>query len=299
MKTINLPIKGMHCESCVKKIEQGVGSMDGITSVIANLLENDVTVEYYPDKSSQENILSKISELGYSSEGSEKKQQTWKQALAYGLIPHIGCIGFIVASVIGATVAMSIFRPLLMNRYIFHILILISIGFATVSSVIYLRKNKLLSFAGIKRKKAYLATMYGFTVGINLVLFFFVFPMLANLSPTGALIGVADSDLSTLNMKVDIPCPGHAPLITSELKTLAGIASVTFSFPNNFEVKYDPEITPESEMLALEVFEEYKPTVLSSTEAESINKAPASTSSCDGSCGGTGSCGKPSCGCGG
>ncbi len=134
--------------------------MEGVTSVNANLLENDVTIEYYPDKTNQETILSKLSEIGFSSEGEAKKPKTWKQALAYGLIPHIGCIGFIVASVIGATVAMSIFRPLLMNRYIFHILILISIGFATVSSVIYLRKNKLLSFAGIKRKKGYLATMY-------------------------------------------------------------------------------------------------------------------------------------------
>ncbi len=286
----------MHCESCVKKIEQGVGSMKGVTSANADLLENQVTVEYYSDQTNQKNILSKLSELGYSS---EKKEQTWKQALAYGLIPHIGCIGFIIASVIGATVAMSIFRPLLMNRYIFHFLILISIGFATVSSVIYLRKNKLLSIKGIKRKKGYLFTMYGITVGINLVLFFFVFPMLANLSPTGALVGVADSDLSTLNMKVDIPCPGHAPLITSELKTLPGIAFVKFSFPENFEVKYDERITTKTEMLSLEVFEEYPATILSSETAESLNKQSAPTSTCDGSCGGTGSCGKSSCGCGG
>ena len=296
MKKITLPVKGMHCETCVQKIEQGVGSMEGVTNINADLLANDVTIDYYPDKTSKETILSKLSELGYSS---EKKQQTWKQAVVYGLIPHIGCIGFILASVIGATVAMSIFRPLLMNRYIFHFLILISIGFATVSSVVYLRKNKLLTIKGIKRKKGYLATMYGITVGINLLLFFFVFPMLANLNPTGALIGVADSELSTLSISVDIPCPGHAPLITSELKALSGISSVIFSFPNNFEVKYNPEITPKSEMLTLEVFDEYKPTVLSSTEAESINKAPAPSSSCDGSCGGTGSCGKPTCGCGG
>jgi len=299
MTTITIPVKGMHCESCVKKIEENIGAMSGVTSITADLLENNIIVKYYSDQTSQENIISKLIELGYSSE--KKKKQTFWQALAYGLIPHIGCIGFIVASVIGATVAMSIFRPLLMNRYIFHILILISIGFATVSSVVYLRKNKLLSIRGIKRKKGYLATMYGITVGINLLLFFFVFPLLANMSPTGALIGVADTDLSTLNMKVDIPCPGHAPLITSELKTLPGIASVTFSFPKNFEVKYDESITSRAEMLGLEVFEEYTPTVLSSEAAESIKSQQVATpsSSCDGSCGGTGSCGKPSCGCGG
>ena len=44
----------------------------------------------------------------------------WKSGLLYGLIPHIGCIAFIIGSILGVTVLMQFFKPLLMNRYFFH-----------------------------------------------------------------------------------------------------------------------------------------------------------------------------------
>ena len=60
-----------------------------------------------------------------------KKPNSFWQGLLYGLIPHTGCILFIISSVLGATVLMQFFKPLLMNRYIFHALIGVSIGFLT------------------------------------------------------------------------------------------------------------------------------------------------------------------------
>ncbi|HQM95295.1 MAG TPA: hypothetical protein PLJ66_06380, partial [Methanofastidiosum sp.] len=59
--------------------------------------------------------------------------------MVYGLVPHIGCIGFIVGSVLGVSVLMQFFRPLLMSRYFFYGLVALSLGFATVSVVLYLR----------------------------------------------------------------------------------------------------------------------------------------------------------------
>jgi len=191
------------------------------------------------------------------------KQNTVRQGIIYGLVPHIGCISFIAASILGVTVAVNLFKPLLMNPWFFHILVLLSIIFATISSGVYLRKNGLLSASGTKRKLKYLSTMYGSTVGINLVLFMVIFPLLANVSlssPTGAATGI--NDLASMRLQVNIPCPGHAPLISEELKTISGVSDINFSFPNIFDVKYDSSRTTKQEILALDVFDTYKATVV-------------------------------------
>jgi hypothetical protein len=190
-----------------------------------------------------------------------KKEYKGKNSLvglAYGIIPHIGCIIFIVASILGVTVLMNFFKPLLLNRNIFYYLIAISIGFATLSSFIYLKKNKLLSIGGIKNKKKYLMIMYGSTVGINLILFFLIFPFMANI--TGGVVNA--SGFSLMQIQVDIPCPGHAPLISNELKTIDGVEGSEYSFPNNFVVYYNPSLTFEEEILSLEIFDEYPATIV-------------------------------------
>ena len=224
--------------------------------------------------------------------------------IAYGIIPHIGCIMFIIGAVLGVTILMQYFRPFLMNRYIFHYLILLSVGFATLSSFLYLRKNKLLSWKGIKKKKGYLAIMYGSTIGINLLLFFLVFPFLANFSLAGTVVFDGNPDnLGIMSLKSDIPCPGHAPLISNELKTIEGVVNVKYSFPNNFEVQYDKSRTSTNDMLSLEVFDEYPATLISdsqNTQVQEVQPLTANTGgSCSGGCGGSascgGGCGSPSC----
>lgn len=239
-----------------------------------------------------------------------KKKPTNKwEGFLYGLIPHIGCIGFIIGSVLGVTVLMQFFKPLLMNRYFFHFLILISLGFATASATLYLRKHKSLSAKGIKENKSYLSWMYGSTIGINLVLFFLVFPMLANVgsaSTAESLNSLGGTEGSTLSLEVDIPCPGHAPLISNELKAIKGVVNVNYNFPNEFEVVYSSE-TSKEDILGLEVFEEYPATVINSQIAaisatETTAKVASTGASCgspscgSATCDGSGSCGSPSCG---
>jgi copper chaperone CopZ len=201
------------------------------------------------------------------------------QGILYGVIPHIGCIAFIIASVLGATLLTQLFRPLLMNRYFFYILIGISFLFATISAIIYLKRQGFItsnrdkgkfginvSSQIFKRKWKYLSTMYGTTIGVNLLLFLVIFPLLANVSlfPTsvaGASTGIAS--LSSIKLKVDIPCSGHASLISGELKTIDGVDGVQFSLPNTFDVTYDTTKTSKDQILSLEVFKTYKATVLS------------------------------------
>ena len=241
---------------------------------------------------------------------SGKQNSGFFKGLIYGLIPHAGCITFILASVFGVTAATELFKPLLLNPYFFYILIVLSFTFATIPSVLYLRKNGLLSSLGVRRKWKYLSTMYGSTIGVNLLLFMLIFPFLANVSvaqPATGSFAVINSDLSSLRLQVDIPCSGHAPLISDELKKINGVSSVQFNLPNVFDVRYDSTKTTKQQILALEVFKTYKATVLSEssvqsqqynqlTENNQISTVKNQVSS--GSCCGSGSCGG-SCGCGG
>lgn len=306
MKRIKLKVKGMHCGSCVKIIEESLSEAKGIKSIKVDLADETAEIEFDKNIVTIDKIKSEIETLGYSvgdePTSNHNKKKTILQGIAYGLIPHIGCIAFIIGSILGVTLLMQFFKPLLMNRYFFHVLILISLLFATLASVLYLRKNKLLSFKGMKRKWKYLSTMYGSTIGINLVLFMLIFPMLANVSiasPTGG--AVIDGDkLSSIKLKVDIPCPGHAPLISEELKTIDGVMGIKFGFPNNFDVKYDSDKTSISEMTSLEVFDEYKAQVLDKSEPDTVKTTTqVSTGSCCGGSSGCSSSGGGSCGCGG
>ncbi len=352
-----IPIKGMHCKSCVQLIESGLKDLGGVAEVHVDLASEHATVTYDPSKTSLDAIKSEILSLGYSVDGKpgvkgkgEKGSMAGKQekggdasnkdtlfqGILYGLIPHLGCIAFIIGSVLGVTVLMQFFRPLMMNPYFFHILIALSIGFATLSIALYLKNNGLLSIAGAKRKWKYIATMYGSTVGINLLLFMVIFPLLANVTisqpaNTAAFVGNTGA-LASIDLKVAIPCPGHAPLVSHEIQTLPGIMNITFTQPNYFKVVYDTSKITKEQILALEVFQNFKATVvgeqaigsqsgnnggsLAGTSSPTAGGSASlsggtcslSSGSCSGSCGGSssGSCGAKTstgssggCGCGG
>jgi len=309
MKSI-INVKGMHCSSCSNRIEQELTGMKGVRSASVDLVKNNVVVEH-DSAVSEDNLKDGVRKAGYSVPGDASIKNSFWKGLAYGIIPHIGCIAFLLAAVLGASVLMSVFKPLLMNKYIFHILVGISLAFATISSAFYLRKNKLLHWQGIKRKKTYLATMYGLTIGINLLLFLVIFPMAASASApsiTGDVIAAQDTSL--VSMTVKIPCPGHAPLITTELQSIEGVEGIDYSFPNKFDVAYDSSITSLDAILALEVFDEYPATVTdeSFSSVESTNEVTddvvvqSSGATCgisSGGCGGSSSGGSSSGGCGG
>jgi copper chaperone len=265
-KTIK--ISGMHCSRCVNSVESGLRKLDGVKSAKVSLEDGTAEVSFDDRKVSIDSINEKISEVGYTPEGHSAKENRkgFLKGLLYAILPHAGCILFIIASVVGATAATQIFKPLLMNRHFFYILIGISFGFATLSSVIYLKQNRMLSRKGIRRSTGYLAFMYGTTIGLNLLLFLVIFPALANVKSVqgksaDALSGSGDSGIviydSVIKLQVDIPCSGHAPLITGEIKKLPGIGAIKYSFPSNFEVKYSSALVSKEEILGIDVFKTY------------------------------------------
>jgi hypothetical protein len=222
---------------------------------------------------------------------SKKEGKGFWQGFFYGLVPHTGCIAFIAFTILGVTTATAFFRPLLMNRYFFHALIILSIVLATISAAVYLKKRNMLSVDGIRQKKKYLGVLYGTSVGVNLLLFIVIFPLTANM--TGAAIAV--DGMPQITLKVDIPCPGHAPLISDSLREVQGVKSVKYRFPDYFDVAYDSYETNADEMLSIDVFSPYPAVVVGQTQvpAEEVQQesyAPRGCSrcgGCSGACGGT------------
>jgi hypothetical protein len=203
----------------------------------------------------------------------EKKNKGILNGILYGLTAHSFCILFILLTVLGATTLTTILRPLFMSRYFFHVLILIAVIFATVSALLYLKRNNKLSLLGIKEKKNYLFILYGTTIAINLSLFLFIFPITANISGGASLkeavktsFGketsiILGEDEKLLTVKVDIPCSGHAYLVFVDLDGFPGVKNVDFRFPNIFDISYDSDITTPEEIFSVDVFQNYKTVV--------------------------------------
>lgn len=251
----------MTCQACKNKIELELLKQKNIKDAKANIKENKVEITHEGDVDKKE-IQTKIKTLGYKT----KKQNATRQGILYGLIPHAGCIAFIIASIIGATFFMNAFRPLLMSTYFFYALIGVSIIFATISAAIYLKNNGLLSMQGIRRQKKYLATLYSATIIINLVLFLLIFPLTANFAAARA--STANEYSETLELYVIIPCSGHASLIINELMQEDGVQEVRYSFPYKFTTKYDGNITNPEKILEAEIFKEFRASLTEFSEEE-------------------------------
>jgi hypothetical protein len=193
-------------------------------------------------------------------ETSNTEKGFWS-GLLMGLIAHSGCIFFIVFTILGVTTLSAFFKPFLASRFSFYFLIILSFVLTTISAVIYLNKARLLSWLGIKRKWKYLATLYGTTIAVNLILFLVVFPAMANwrigLGSVASLAEINQTN-SKLSLEVDIPCSGHSYLIIMELKKNQGISEVIYRMPNFFDVYYDSTKTIKEQIIDSEIFQDFK-----------------------------------------
>lgn len=296
-------VKNIHCESCAKRIEKKLSKINGIYKIKVNIKNGKVYISFDPAKTSLDEIIKEIEKMGYETDFNIKMREPSERenpimhGIMYGLLPHSCCIGFVAASIIGATAFTQFFKQFLLNPYFFYILIMISSLFATISAIFYLTKHdsiKIIKHKSririkidrekIKRNWKYLLTLYGSTIGVNLLFFIVIFPLLvsAYASPLATYSGNASTYL--VKLKVDIPCPGHAPLILQELKSLEGVIDVRYSFPNIFEVIYDSSKISKQKILALDVFKTYKAAVLEETalsgSANQQNAAPQRAGLC-------------------
>ena len=190
----------------------------------------------------------------------DQKNNGFLRGVMLGILPHSFCIAFIIFSVIGATFTASLFKKFLLLPYFFEILAGISFLFATLSAGIYLKRLKILSVSGIKSKSRYLLILYGTTMAVSLLFFFVIFPWTANLGLSknaGSAVLAEKNNFSTMILEVQIPCSGHAPLISDELKKLPGIGGIKFQLPNRFVVDYDSSKVNPSQITSIDIFKSF------------------------------------------
>ena len=63
--TTRIPLKNMHCTSCVIRTEVALQTTPGVVSARASLLTNSVNVEYQPDKTDFAALRGAIEQVGY------------------------------------------------------------------------------------------------------------------------------------------------------------------------------------------------------------------------------------------
>ena len=67
-ESVTLEIRGIHCANCVKTIEDGLGKLPGIYSVVVNLATERAVVEFNPDSISVSEIKRAVKKLGYEAQ---------------------------------------------------------------------------------------------------------------------------------------------------------------------------------------------------------------------------------------
>ena len=183
-----------------------------------------------------------------------------------GILPHSFCIAFAIFSMLGAITASAFLKKFMLIPNFFFFLVIISLAISTISSIIYLKRNKCLCVLGIKNKWGYITALYSGTILVNLLMFFIILPMLANINPQKepekyTAVQNQKNSLSDLTLSVQIPCSGHAALIIDEIKKNCDIQSIVFSLPNTFSIKYDPQKISPEKIASLEIFKTYEATI--------------------------------------
>lgn len=185
------------------------------------------------------------------------KKGFW-QGILFGIIPHSFCILFILFSAFGAIFATEYLKKFLLIPNFFTILVAFSFIFALIAAIIYLYRSRELNFTGVKNNYRYLAILFGSTIILNIIFIYVIFPSIANLKNEKQTLAIESTRTKTLLIRVDIPCPGHAPLIIDELKKIKGVGNVQFIFPNQFSVMYNVNETNGNNILEADIFKNFK-----------------------------------------
>lgn len=265
MKRDTFEIKGMTCNSCVKRIENKISKLNGVRKISVDLDKKNAYVEFDESKINILEIKESVFKLGYKVEGVDKDRGILKGIL-YGLLPHTGCFAFILLTILGLTAGATFLRPLL-NTYFFYGLIGFSLILATISAIFYLKKHASLSKEGIKKKWKYLSILFGTTIVMNILFLTVIFPLATNAtfasSPTNSIdlnspnTNQSNTNISQITLQVNIPCSGHVFLINSEVTKDPGVINVDFKAPQNFTIYYDKTKTTKENILNNPIFKEF------------------------------------------
>ena len=71
---VDLPINGMTCASCARRVEKQLGGMEGVFQAGVNFATSRATVEYDPGKLGIQALIGQIKNIGYEAAGSAKAE---------------------------------------------------------------------------------------------------------------------------------------------------------------------------------------------------------------------------------
>ncbi len=185
-------------------------------------------------------------------QSSDKKNEIkdgLKNGIISAVIPHVGCIAFIVATLLGISAGSVFLKKFILASWSFPVLFFLSFLLASISSLLYFKRNC------CENKTKYISILLGSVILVNGLLFYVVFPWVANINGKASVDILAG--LSEVKLKVQIPCSGHAPLIVDELKN-AGVTKVTYNDPDKFDVVYDGDKITKNEIINLAILKEFK-----------------------------------------
>lgn len=87
-------IQGMSCAACVRRVEQGLTSLEGVNSASVNLATEKAVVEYDPESVATEDIRAKVRDLGYEVVEPEPsgEKRVEKTAISVGGMSCAACV---------------------------------------------------------------------------------------------------------------------------------------------------------------------------------------------------------------
>ena len=67
-RTLGIPVSGMHCASCVSRVQGALEGTPGVSSAVVNLMTNTATVAFDPKSVTPQALLASIRSTGYGAE---------------------------------------------------------------------------------------------------------------------------------------------------------------------------------------------------------------------------------------
>ncbi|MBX6340979.1 MAG: cadmium-translocating P-type ATPase [Thermomicrobiaceae bacterium] len=116
LEEITVPIEGMFCASCVRRVERSIGKVPGVESVAVNLATERATVRYYPGAATMDDIRAAVERAGYqvaelpageSAEALAEREAEERRRELRGLWRR-----FLVSIVAGVLIMAAMFLPL-------------------------------------------------------------------------------------------------------------------------------------------------------------------------------------------
>ena len=91
---VHLNIHGMTCAACVRRVEQGLDSLSGVSKAAVNFATDKATVEYDPLLIDVERLTEKVRDLGYEVVGFDKSTQggLQKTTISVGGMTCAACV---------------------------------------------------------------------------------------------------------------------------------------------------------------------------------------------------------------